>query len=391
MTTFESLMKDPSGLTDEQILEIMSLLEVEKAKRNIETPHKIQSKQEEPKQRKEYIPCPHCGSIGTIKCGKTAAGTQRYKCKDCHKTFTPTINTLFQNSRLTKEQWKELLRGMIEHLSLQKIADNIQMSVKAAWYNKHKVQSALLEIYGDQDTFADIVECDECTTRLSFKGKKDPDFFINHLGRLPKHHRSKYEKIEYLKKNGLMGSIRPDLLSDTLNEQQYLKGSNRDRVCILTATDRSSNLYMKPTCLGNIESSHISQEFEGRFNSDAIMVSDGNNAYIQFAEENNIHHVQVISKDHANGPYSLSRLNSIHSNYRDHYHKGGKNLLATKYLDLGIMFFWWQQKNKDLTTAQQLEELFACISNKIAAPITYYGLRNRPLPLDTKRLIPEFV
>lgn len=154
----------------------------------------------------------------------------------------------------------EVLRGMIEHLSLQKIANNIQMSVKAAWYNRHKIQSALLEIFGVQDTFVDIAECDECFTRLSFKGKRDPNFFVYKLGRLPKHHRSKSEKIEYLQKAGLWESLQsnPEFLDMPLYTSPVLKGSNNDQVCILSATDRSGNLYMKPVCLGSIESKHVS-------------------------------------------------------------------------------------------------------------------------------------
>jgi predicted RNA-binding Zn-ribbon protein involved in translation (DUF1610 family) len=32
--------------------------------------------------------CPHCTSENTKKDGKTKAGTQRYRCKACGKTFT---------------------------------------------------------------------------------------------------------------------------------------------------------------------------------------------------------------------------------------------------------------------------------------------------------------
>lgn len=225
------------------------------------------------------------------------------------------------------------------------------------------------------------------------KGHTTQAHNISKQAKSTNHHRSKEEKIEYLKNAGLWESLQsnPSFLSDLLYTKPVLKGSNNDHVCILSAVDRSGNLYMKPVCLGNIESKHVIQEFEGRFNSDAILVSDGTNAYTQFAEEANIHHERVISKGHAKGPYSVSRINSIHSNFRDYYPKRSKRLPATKYLDLGLIFFWWQQKNKDLTTSQQLEELFACISNRVTAPITYNSLRYRPLTLDTKGLIPEYV
>lgn len=88
----------------------------------------------------------------------------------------------------------------------------------------------------------------------------------------------------------------------------------------------------------------------------------------------------------------MSRINAVHSNLRDYMPKSGKNLLATKYLDLGLIFFWWQEKHKDLTQAEQLEALKKCITeNPEAGAITYAKLRNRPLSLDTKNLIPRYV
>ena len=46
--------------------------------------------------------------------------------------------------------------------------------------------------------FIDIVECDEYYTTVSFKGKRDPAFFINVLGRMPRHHMTLEEKMDYL-------------------------------------------------------------------------------------------------------------------------------------------------------------------------------------------------
>ena len=45
-------------------------------------------------------------------------------------------------------------------------------------------------VYDQPDTFNSIVEADGKYEIISFKGKKDKDFFINKLGRLPRHHMS---------------------------------------------------------------------------------------------------------------------------------------------------------------------------------------------------------
>jgi len=52
------------------------------------------------------------------------------------------------------------------------------------------------------------------------------------------------------------------------------------------------------------------------------------------------------------------------------------------------MLFWWLEKNKDLTTKQLVEELYALICNLIKDPITYQELKNRKMDLDTKGIIP---
>lgn len=381
--TLHKLLEEMKNLTDEEIMKLFSEVEVEKVART-----------KGGTAEKPLIACPHCGSIGTVRTGKTAAGTQRYICKDCKKTFTPKTNTIFSNSNLDQGQWYKIFKGIVERVSLQKIAEDIGMSVKCAWYNKHKIQTVLLALYGDQDTFQDIAECDECFARLSFKGKRDPNFFITGLGRLPRHRRSSTEKKEYLIKNGYSDIVfnDPEELDRLLYKSNFLPGTNRDNVCILSGKDRSGNLYISPACLGNAEPRHIQSHFQERFASDAILVTDSSNAYGPFAKSRNLRYEKLESGQHSRGPYSLSRINAVHSNLRDYMPKSGKNLLATKYLDLGLIFFWWQEKHKDLTPSEQVEALQKCIKdNPGVGIINYHQLRHRPLSLDTKNLIPQYV
>lgn len=381
--TLTKLLEELKNLTDEEIAKLFSEVEVEKSARVKGGTNKNQ-----------IIACPHCGSIATVKSGKTAAGTQRYICKDCRKTFTLETNTILSHSNLNSEQWYQIFKGIVERSSLATIAEKIGMSVKCAWYNKHKIQTVLLALYGEQDTFQDIVECDECFARLSFKGKRDPDFFITDLRRLPRHRRSKTEKTQYLIEHGYSEIVfnNPGELERLLYGSNFLPGTNRDNVCILSGKDRSGNLYMSPACLGNAEPKHIQAHFKKRFASDTILVTDSSKAYGPFAKSHNLRYEKLASGQHSRGPYSLSRINAVHSNLRDYMPKSGKNLLATKYLDLGLIFFWWQEKHKQLTQSEQIEALQKCITdNPNIGVITYQQLRHRPLTLDTKGLIPKFV
>lgn len=386
MAVLDKMFGNLDSLTDEELEELLSRLEVEKSSRSNAGNVKGLLIEDN-----KVIACPHCGSTSVVKCGKKD-GKQRYKCKEkeCSKTFMQTTNTMFTHTRLTREQWLELLRGMVEGLSINKIADNIGTSGKTVWYNRQKVLYVLAEIFGDQDDFVDIAECDEYSVHLSFKGKRDPTFFIEKLKRFPRHNYTYAEKVEYLQKAGLWDKLQqtPEKLEELLHGDRYIPGTNRDSVCILTAKDRSGNLFAKPVCVGNMETSHMNTHMDGRFAPDAILVTDCNNTYDWFAEYRSLHHEKVLSSKHANGPYNLARVNALHSKLSAYWSESKENLPATKYLDCDIMLFWWLEKNKDLTTKQQIEELYSYISNCISGPITYGELKRRKLQLDTKGLIP---
>lgn len=383
---YDEILADVDKLTDEQKAQLMAKLAAQLPEYEIVRDSKNENTD-------EVIPvgCPHCGSAETKKHGKVN-DKQRYKCKYCGKTFCESTGSIAQHSHLSRWQWEEIIRGMVLGLSIPKIADLTELSVKAVWFNRNKVLHILAEQFGYQDNFNDIVECDEHFVHMSFKGKRDPYFFIYVLGRLPRHNRTRAEKIEYLKKSGYWEELQkePDRLKALLSGDCYLPGTNRDSVCILTGKDRSDNLFVKPVCLGNAESNHIVKHFDGRFNEDTILVTDGNNSYNWFAEERNLYHVKVPSDKKAVGPYSLARVNAVHKNMTDTWPKDWQNLPATKYLDLNVMLFWWLEKHKNLSINEQIALLLSYVQNYIGV-LTYDKLVRRELQLDTKGLIPTRV
>lgn len=200
---FKEILTDIDKLSDEQVNQLMAALEVKRAGGQT-TKDSIKENDEIP------LACPHCGSISLKRHGK-AGGRQRYRCKDCCKTFCETSQTLMHHSRLSPAQWKGLLLGMVQNLTLQEIANTINTSVTTVWFNKQKVCMTLEEAYRNYTgQFIDIVECDEYYTTVSFKGKRDPAFFINVLGRMPRHHMTLEEKIDYLSKHGLLEGLKKD-------------------------------------------------------------------------------------------------------------------------------------------------------------------------------------
>lgn len=383
---FSELMKSVDTLTDEQVNELLSKLEVKRSGN--------QKVQEQSKDEEIPRACPHCGSIDLKKHG-TKNNRQRYRCKDCGKTFTESTNTLQYHSRLNPAQWRGLLLGMVQNLSLSAIADNINSSVTTVWHNRQKVCMALQEKFGSQDGFVDIAECDEYYTTVSFKGKRDPAFFIYTLGRMSRHHMTYEEKIYYLKRYGFWDDLQKDperlemLLSSNNN---YKRGISNDQTCILTCKDRNNNLYINPVCIGRLETIDVINNLKDRFASDAVMVTDSHGAYPAFAKSEHIQHAQIEADKHANGAFNLGRINALHARLSAYYPKSAERAPATKYLDLSLMLFWWIEKNGKLTTADKVDRLYDLVSDKIAVTGTdYESITNRELTLNTKGLFPKKV
>lgn len=384
---FNTLLDSIDNLTDEQVEELISRL-------NVRKPTSKSKRATTNNEELRNIACIHCGSMAIRKHG-FKSGKQRYFCRDCGKTFVNSTGSITYHSKLTPEQWRELIRGIVENLSLSKIARNTGLSTTTVWYNKQKICEALKSVYGEQDRFIDIAECDEYYTTLSFKGKRDPSFFINTLGRMPRHHRTYLEKVEYLKKHGFWEDLQkdPEKLDMLLNSvDSYKRGISNDQTCILTCKDRNENLYINPVSIGRLETADVQEHLNGRFASDAILVTDSHPSYLSFANNEKIQLEQIGSGQHSKGAYNLGRINALHSRLSKYWSKQSERLPATKYMDLGLMLFWWLEKNGQLSTKEKVDAIYNIVTDNIGADnINYEQITNRELSINTKGIIPKKV
>ena len=58
------------------------------------------------------LQCRRCASINLQRNGRTAAGQQKYHCKDCH----------FYGTLATKDAEREAQRRLVEHLHLERLS-----------------------------------------------------------------------------------------------------------------------------------------------------------------------------------------------------------------------------------------------------------------------------
>lgn len=408
-------MKGLESLSYDQLVIILerAIQNIKKQQKNTDTvkeliekhfPVKVSNGEYVQRTGSEIECCLHCGSVAIKKHGTTKAGIQRYICKDCGKSFSENYGLITHYSHLSEWQWREIIRGTVEGLSLTEIAKNIGTSVSTAWSCRLKVYQTIKNIYGYCDTFNNIVEADGKYLRVSFKGKKDKEFFIDKLGRLPRHNRSRKGRMEYLDSCGKYEELfqsNPKLLKEMLySKQKRMVGRDtidigHQHVCILTAIDRTNNIYIEPVTAGTAKSNDVYAKFVGKVTKDAVFVTDDHHSYKYFTRSEQIKHVKVAGGTYTNGAFSLSRVNSLHSAI-DRFLGSNEYKPATKYLDLYLMMFWWLQKNKDLNGRDLSQKLFDTMTGKVdfasrakMSRVTINSLVARELPIDTKGFYPK--
>lgn len=254
--------------------------------------------------------CPHCGHSEFIKVGKTR-NIQRYKCKDCGKTFGLNTNTFVHKTHKPLATWDRYIQLMQDGLPIWRIAKELEISSRTAFYWRHKILNALKKIISPQ--LNGIVEVDETFFRLSYKGQKKD---------LPRKAR---------KRGGQAGK----------------SGTSKAQVCVLAAIDRNKTNWMKPVCLGHMSTQNLEDNFARQITADSVLVTDKHRAYIKFCEDLELQHEAAYAGVRRTGAYHMQNVNALHSQLKGFMRRF--NGVATKYLDNYLVY--WQWRNRDALLA----------------------------------------
>lgn len=179
--------------------------------------------------------CIYCDSDNIKLHGKSTKGTVRYICKDCKKSFSESHDSIIKRSRLNDETWLKIIKGFVNNESITSISKQSGVAISCICEYRQKIHRLL---------------CNEDRKQAnnSFKGKKDAAFFIYTLNRMPIHHRSRQQKIEYLEKNGLYQQLlekEPDKLEKLLSDKEIRLNNNAnidktyELINSLTGTDEN--------------------------------------------------------------------------------------------------------------------------------------------------------
>lgn len=114
--------------------------------------------------------CPRCGCEQVTRKG-TWEGRQRWRCKGCGRTFTARTLGLLAQSKLPETTWMEFAEAFVDRLTLRDCADKCGVSLKTAWFMRHRMCEVVERMLPAFETGAGCeVEVDEKFVRGSYTG-----------------------------------------------------------------------------------------------------------------------------------------------------------------------------------------------------------------------------
>jgi len=252
----------------------------------------------------DRICCPHCHSANVTKNGHKDH-VQRFRCKDCGKTFTYSNNTIIFSTKKDISKWEKYCECLLHKFTLRKSAEICGISLPTAFSWRHKILDALQNMQNDI-TLSGVVEADETFFSVSFKGQKKENFSIPRESR----HR------------GHSNSVR---------------GLSYEQVCVPCMVNHEGMSVGKISNLGKPNIMDLGKVINNKIEKGSVFVTDSLKSYQKVAFENELTHVRIPRGKYKSGAFNIQTINSYHSELKRlviGIFKG----VATKYLNNYIVY-----------------------------------------------------
>ena len=245
--------------------------------------------------------CPHCASNAIAKWG-FAHGLRRYRCKACKVTFNALTATPLAHLR-KRELWAGHAQALVDGVALRKVADRLDIQLSTAFNWRHRFLEAPRDLKAKR--LEGTVEADETYFLYSEKGSR--------------------EMTRPARKRGGKAAKR---------------GLSAEQVPVLIARDRDA--ATTDQVLDNRSALSIGAVLEPVIAKDAVLVSDGAQAYRVVADKAGIAHVglNLSAGERSRGIYHIQNVNAYCSRLKTWMRRF--NGVATKYLD---SYLGWHRIN----------------------------------------------
>ena len=217
--------------------------------------------------------CPHCQGINVVKNGHKG-NVQRFKCKDCGKTFTFSNNTILFSTKKDLETWKKYCECFLEKKSLRRCAEICDISLETAFRWRHKILDALQNMQSNI-TLKGVVESDETFFALSFKGTKKENFSI------PRETHNRGHSVS-------------------------TRGLSKELVCVPCIVNHEGMSVGKISNLGTPKVQDLEKVINNRIEQGSIFVTDSLRGYQKVAVNNDLVHVRIPRGRYKSGSFNIN-------------------------------------------------------------------------------------
>lgn len=273
---------------------------------------------------KDEICCPACGSTSHIGHGKDKNGVQRYKCKDCGKTFNIAADSLFFSSKVNIQAWFVFLECLLSGSSTAEACITAKISTVTGSKWIKKIFMALKE-YQENVVLGKEVYIDETFVHVD----KSATY--------------------YHEKSDDKGTVK-----------RKPRGISRNQICILVATDKDKSFaeivsHGRPPRLKNYQIciKHIQPE--------SHLIGDEDTSLTYTAKEMNLTRTQIKSgtQEAFDTLEPVDQLCARLKFFIDK-HRGFKKEVLQDYLNLFIYIDNETKSQKDLykVTVKLLKMMF---------------------------------
>ncbi len=268
--------------------------------------------------------CPHCQSNSIHKWG-VRSNLQRYRCKECHKSFNALSKTPLARLR-HKESWLTYAKDLIDGESIRESAKHCHVDKSTTFRWRHKMLQIPIELKAQH--LHGIVEFDETYFLESHKGERD-------LGCKARKRGGKATK----------------------------RGISSQQIAVLIVRDRNGNTT--DAILKQSNQNSISKVMLPVLDKDALLCSDSKPSYKAFARDSHftLETINVSAKEHVrDSVFHVQNVNAYDSRLKEwmkHFHG-----VATKYLNSYLGWMRLLDREKSITA----RELLGVISGRKLIP-----------------------
>jgi transposase-like protein len=270
--------------------------------------------------------CPHCGSERMVRNG-SASGLQRYKCRDCRRTFNALTGTPLARLR-QKSKWIVQAEVLRDGITITQAAKRLKVARSTAFRWRHRFMAVPKTIQAQ--SLAGIAEADETFFLHSRKGQCG-------LDRKPRRRGGRAAK----------------------------RGLSKEQVPVLVARDRSgatANIILAADGKADLVAA-----LKPLLPSDTILCTDGSSVLAAAAKEIGVTHRPVnvsAGRRVIAGVYHIQNVNAFDSrlkNWIRRFHG-----VATKYLDSYLG--WFRTLDRSTSTGLQPASLLALAITSRSVP-----------------------